>query len=213
MQQGDPAWIGYTYAILIFVGAAFCVLCESQYFRNVMRVGFRVRSTMVAAIFRKALRLTHDSRRRFPSGKITNMITTDANALQQICQQLHGLWSAPFRIVLSMALLHQQLGVASLFGSMMLVLLFPIQTFIISRMRKLTTEGLHWTDKRVGLMNEILAAMDTVKCYAWEDSFQSKIQGIRTDELSWFQKAQTLGAVCLTHSDKISQFNDDTVSC
>lgn len=30
-------------------------------------------------------------------------------------------------------------------------------------MRKLTKEGLQWTDKRVGITNEILASMDTVK--------------------------------------------------
>lgn len=30
-------------------------------------------------------------------------------------------------------------------------------------MRKLTKEGLQWTDRRVSLTNEILAAMDTVK--------------------------------------------------
>ncbi|CAL5345398.1 unnamed protein product [Camellia sinensis] len=36
-------------------------------------------------------------------------------------------------------------------------------TFVISKMRKLSKEGLQRTDKRVGLMNEILAAMDTVK--------------------------------------------------
>jgi hypothetical protein len=33
----------------------------------------------------------------------------------------------------------------------------------MSKMRKLTKEGLHRTDKRVSLMNEILAAMDSVK--------------------------------------------------
>jgi hypothetical protein len=41
----------------------------------------------VAAIFRKSLKLTHEGRKNFPSGKITNMITTDANALQ-VC----SLW-------------------------------------------------------------------------------------------------------------------------
>lgn len=72
-------------------------------------------------------------------------------------------------------------------------------------------------------MNEILAAMDTVKyveiekhaytsylyaalvsylllvyfhrCYAWEKSFQSRVQDIRNDELSWFCRAQILSAV------------------
>ncbi|XP_044496376.1 ABC transporter C family member 2-like isoform X4 [Mangifera indica] len=193
-QRGDPAWTGYAYAFLIFVGVSTGVLCEAQYFQNVWRVGFQLRSTLVAAIFRKSLRLTHESRKNFPSGKITNMITTDANALQQICQQLHGLWSAPFRITMAMVLLYQQLGVASLFGSLILVLMVPVQTIMISKMRKMTKEGLQRTDKRVSLMNEILAAMDTVKCYAWEKSFRSRVQSIRNDELSWFRKAQLLSA-------------------
>ncbi|KAI9385627.1 hypothetical protein POPTR_011G091200v4 [Populus trichocarpa] len=194
MQEGDPAWIGYVYAFSIFAGVVFGVLCEAQYFQNVMRVGYRLRATLVAAVFRKSLRLTHEGRRKFASGKITNLMTTDAEALQQICQSLHTLWSAPFRIIVAMVLLYQQLNVASLLGALMLVLLFPIQTFVISRMQKLSKEGLQRTDKRIGLMNEILAAMDTVKCYAWESSFQAKVQGVRDDELSWFRKASLLGA-------------------
>jgi hypothetical protein len=38
----------------------------------------------VAAVFRKSLRLTHESRRKFASGKITNLMTTDAEALQVV---------------------------------------------------------------------------------------------------------------------------------
>ncbi|GAU35883.1 hypothetical protein TSUD_383750 [Trifolium subterraneum] len=158
MQNGDPAGMGYIYAFAIFVGVVFGVLCEAQYFQNVMRVGYRLRSTL------------------------------------QICQSLHTLWSAPFRITIAMVLLYQELGVASLLGALLLVLMFPLQTVIISRMQKLSKEGLQRTDKRIGLMNEILAAMDTVKCYAWESSFQSRVENVRNDELSWFRKASLLGA-------------------
>ncbi|KAF3325693.1 ABC transporter C family member 2-like protein [Carex littledalei] len=195
MQRDDPVWNGYIYAFSLFAGVALGVLCEAQYFQNVMRTGLRLRTTLVAAVFRKSLRLTPESRRKFASGKITNLMTTDAEALQQICQQLHSLWSAPFRIIIAVVLLYSQLGVASLVGALMLVFLFPIQTLVISRMQKLTKEGLQRTDKRIGLMNEVLAAMDSVKCYAWEQSFQSKVQGIRNDELSWFRKAQLLAAL------------------
>ncbi|KAK7303090.1 hypothetical protein RJT34_13989 [Clitoria ternatea] len=194
MQNDEPAWNGYLYAFSIFAGVVFGVLCEAQYFQNVMRVAFRLRSTMVAAVFRKSLRLTHEARKQFTVGKITNLMTTDAEALQQVCQSLHTLWSAPLRIVISLVLLYQELGVASLLGALMLVFMFPLQTFIISRMQKLSKEGLQRTDKRIGLMNEILAAMDTVKYYAWESSFQSKVHDIRNDELSWFRKASLLGA-------------------
>ncbi|XP_052481316.1 ABC transporter C family member 12 isoform X4 [Gossypium raimondii] len=194
MQRGDPAWVGYIYAFLMFLGVLCVVLLEAQYMQNVWRVGFRLRSTLVAAIFHKSLRLTHEARKNFPSGKITNMITTDATALQQICQQLHVLWSAPFRIIISMVLLYQQLGVASLLGSVILVLMVPLQTIVISKMRIMTKEGLQWTDRRVSLMNEILVAMDTVKFYAWEKSFQTRVHSIRNDELSWLRRAQLLSA-------------------
>ena len=36
----------------------------------------------VAAVFRKTLRLTHEGKKRFASGRITNLITTDVEALQ-----------------------------------------------------------------------------------------------------------------------------------
>ncbi|KAI3937783.1 hypothetical protein MKW98_024549, partial [Papaver atlanticum] len=63
MQAGEPARIGYIYAFLIFVGVVLGVLSEAQYFQNVMRVGYRLRATLVAAVFRKSLRLTHEGRR------------------------------------------------------------------------------------------------------------------------------------------------------
>ena len=44
-----------------------------------------------------------------------------------------------------------------------LFLSFCKETVVISRMQKLSKEGIQRTDKRIGLMNEILAAMDTVK--------------------------------------------------
>ncbi|KAJ7969064.1 ABC transporter C family member 2-like [Quillaja saponaria] len=194
MQRGDPAWIGYIYAFSIFVGVSFGVLWEAQFYQNVLRVGFRLRSTLVAAVFQKSLRLTHEGRKKFSSGKIMNLMTTDADALQQICVQLHELWSAPFRIIIALILLYQQLGVASILGPLMLLLMLPLQIFVISKMRKLTKEGLQWTDKRVGLVNEILFAMDTIKCYAWETSLQSKVQTIRNDELLCFRKAQLVSA-------------------
>lgn len=47
--------------------------------------------------------------------------------LQQICQSLHTIWSAPLRITVALVLLYQQLGVAALLGALMLVLMFPVQ--------------------------------------------------------------------------------------
>ncbi|GLT85719.1 hypothetical protein SLE2022_038990 [Rubroshorea leprosula] len=44
-------------------------------------------------------------------------------------------------------------------------------------------------------MNEILTAMNTVKCYAWEKNFQSRVQSIQNEELSWYHQAKLLSAL------------------
>ncbi|KAI5074503.1 hypothetical protein GOP47_0010464 [Adiantum capillus-veneris] len=163
--------------------------------QNVMRVGFHIRSAMIAAVFCKTLRLTQEGKRSFASGRITNLITTDVEALQQILQQLHSLWSAPLRIIIAIVFLFYQLDWSLLVGASVLLLLFPFQTFIISRMQRFTKAGLLRTDKCIGLMYEILGAMDFVKCYAWESSFTTKVLDIRKDELGWFRRAQVLAAV------------------
>lgn len=115
LQNREPVWHGYAYAASIFVGVLLGVVCEGQYFQNVMRVGMRTRSTLVAAVFRKSLRLTQAGRKGFTAGKITNLMTTDAEALQQICQQLHSLWSSPLRIIIAIFLLYRQVRLC-LFG-------------------------------------------------------------------------------------------------
>lgn len=61
-----------------------------------------------------------------------------------------------------------QFALALLYGHSYKKLTFVLilhlyQTFVISKMQKLSKEGLQRTDKRIGLMNEVLAAMDTVK--------------------------------------------------
>ncbi|CAI5980420.1 unnamed protein product [Closterium sp. NIES-65] len=195
MQSDEPAWHGYIYATIIFLGLVGGVICEAQYFQSVMRVGFQLRQAMVAAVFSKSLRLSHSGRQGFSTGRITNMMTNDAESLQMVCQQLHGLWSAPLRILVCVFLLYQQLGVASLLGLLMLLLMIPAQAVIVNRVQKLVKASLQRSDKRVALMSEVLAAMDVVKSYTWEESFQSKVARVRADEMGQISKAQYIMAI------------------
>lgn len=45
------------------------------------------------------------------------------------------------------------------------------------------------------LSNNFDGCWKWIRCYAWENSFHSKVESIRNDELSWFRKAALLGAV------------------
>ena len=40
LQRGDPAWIGRIYAFSIFLGVSLGLLCEAQYYQNVIVLVF-----------------------------------------------------------------------------------------------------------------------------------------------------------------------------
>ena len=50
-------------------------------------------------------------------------------------------------------------------------------------------------DQRIKLMNEVLNGMKVLKLYAWELSFQEKVNAIRNMELDILKTGAYLGAV------------------
>ena len=48
-----PSWQGYFYAVLLFVTAVIQSLCLHQYFHRCFKVGMRVRSAVIHAVYSK----------------------------------------------------------------------------------------------------------------------------------------------------------------
>lgn len=78
-------------------------------------------------VFNKVLFLTPGAQARFTSGRIFNLVTSDAETLQQLCQNLLGVVSSPARIIGAVVLLYAQLGPASLVALVTLIIMMPIQ--------------------------------------------------------------------------------------
>lgn len=82
---------------------------------------------MFAQTRRKILVLRSDARETYSRGFIYNLVTSDADNLQQLCSQVFALISAPLRIIIAMILLYSQLGCAAFAAFVLLVLVIPIQ--------------------------------------------------------------------------------------
>ena len=61
------------------------------------------------------------------SGRIFNMVTSDVEMLQMLCQSIMGIISSPLRIIIAMLLLYFQLGPAALVALAVLTLMMPMQ--------------------------------------------------------------------------------------
>ena len=60
---------GYIFASVLFLTICLRTLVENQYFQAVVRLGFRLRSAITAAVYRKSLRLSPVARQDVPIGK------------------------------------------------------------------------------------------------------------------------------------------------
>uniref|UniRef100_A0A8C4GY09 ATP-binding cassette, sub-family C (CFTR/MRP), member 12 n=1 Tax=Dicentrarchus labrax TaxID=13489 RepID=A0A8C4GY09_DICLA len=79
---------------------------------------------------------------------------------------------------------------AVLFGSFVLCapVLFIVCIFFLAKLiNKFRWKAILITDSRVRTMNEILNSIKLIKMYAWEDSFETKIAGLRKTEKKHLQ--------------------------
>ena len=87
------------------------------------------------------------------------------------------------QIVMSVILLYDEIGLASLAGVSIIFVLFPLQ-FILGRVqRKIDQVKMKVKDERIRVTNEALSGIKVIKLYGWEPPFEEKIEEIRKREL------------------------------
>ncbi|CAD1468702.1 unnamed protein product, partial [Heterotrigona itama] len=187
-------WKGYFYAVLLLLTAVFQTLVLSQYFHRMFLVGLRIRTALIAAIYRKALRISNSARKESTVGEIVNLMSVDAQRFMDLTAYINMIWSAPLQIILALYFLWDILGPAVLAGLAVLLILIPINVLITNRVKTLQIRQMKHKDERVKLMNEVLNGIKVLKLYAWEPSFEEQILKIRTKEIKVLKETAYLNS-------------------
>ncbi|CAI8018869.1 Multidrug resistance-associated protein 1 [Geodia barretti] len=135
-DRDEPDWKGYFYAALLFVTAVVQSLFLHQYFHRCFTLGMRMRSAIVAAIYKKALCLNNKSRREKTVGEIVNLMSVDAQRFMDLMTYFHLIWSAPLQIVLALLFLYFTMGVSIFAGFALMILMIPFNAAIAAKSRK-----------------------------------------------------------------------------
>ena len=188
--------IGIAYIVLLFFASFFQSVFLHQYFHICFRIGMHVRTALVTAIYQKALRLSPSARQEKTTGDIVNLMSIDAQRMQALLRNrffhchsscilayLHVVWSAPLQILVSLYLLWGQIGVSSLAGFGVMLLLVPLNAYSAKIMRQRQKELMQAKDQRVKLTNEVFSSIKVIKLYGWEQKFGEKISEVRENEL------------------------------
>ncbi|KAL6466399.1 hypothetical protein MHYP_G00242030 [Metynnis hypsauchen] len=188
-------WQGYIYAVLLVIVAFLQSVFLQQYFHRCFVLGMKVRTAIMAAVYKKALVVSNDARKESTVGETVNLMSADAQRFNDVTNFIHLLWSCPLQIILSIVFLWIELGPSVLAGLLVMVLMVPINGLLATKSKTFQMKNMKLKDRRMKIMNEILNGIKILKLYAWEPSFEAQVQDIRDQELKVMKKFAYLSAV------------------
>ncbi|UJR17739.1 hypothetical protein I4U23_004637 [Adineta vaga] len=183
-----PSYVGYLYAIGLGLSTLLQALMHQQHFLRITRVGMHVRIALSSIIYKRLLSLPTNAILQTTTGQLVNLISNDASKFEDLSLVLHQLWSAPLEAIISFIFIWNQIGVPTLFGYGILLLLVPLQTFFSRKSGKYRKNTMEWSDKRVKVINEILVGCQIVKMYRWEEALENVVYDARKNELKNIRK-------------------------
>ncbi|XP_005352384.1 canalicular multispecific organic anion transporter 1 [Microtus ochrogaster] len=182
-DPGTYSWVGFVFAILMFVVSLIQSFCLQSYFQLCFVLGMSVRTTVMASVYKKALKLSNMARRQYTIGETVNLMSVDAQKLMDVTNYFQLTWSTVLQIVLSIFFLWRELGPSVLAGVGVMVLLIPVNAVLATKNRMIQVKNMKYKDKRLKIMNEILSGIKILKYFAWEPSFRDQVLSLRKKEL------------------------------
>jgi ATP-binding cassette, subfamily C (CFTR/MRP), member 1 len=100
--------IGYAFGILGF--ALLGTLLNNRYFQIANVQVVRAKSALTYMIYEKSMRLSAAARQNFTAGKVTTLISSDLNRMEQFLLMCNQIWMSPIQIIVIIALLIYSIG-------------------------------------------------------------------------------------------------------
>ncbi|XP_072965650.1 ABC transporter C family member 8-like isoform X1 [Typha angustifolia] len=165
-------------------------LSQRHWFFGSRRLGMRMRSALMAAVFQKQLKLSSQGRRNHSTGEIVNYIAVDAYRLGEFPFWLHLAWSQPLQLILAIVLLFWSVGLGALPGLVPLVICGILNVPFAKMLQHYQSKFMFAQDERQRATSEVLNNMKIIKLQSWEEQFRKAIETLRDAEMKWLGQTQ-----------------------
>ena len=78
---------------------------NNHYGNRINRIAFRIRCSVVGALFKKSTALSTGGKAVYSAGEIVNMMSNDADRCRNLIVQINQLWMLPFNFAFALYLL------------------------------------------------------------------------------------------------------------
>ena len=104
-----PISYGLKLTFAVTISQLTMSFCLRHYFLKCYKFGLKIRTAIMVAVYEKALVLSAGERHTRSLGEITNLMSIDAQRLQELTTYLHAVWFSFYQIGFALFLLWQQL--------------------------------------------------------------------------------------------------------
>ncbi|XP_058478651.1 ATP-binding cassette sub-family C member 4-like [Solea solea] len=188
--------LGYT-AGFCFSSLVISLVHHFQFFL-LQRTGWRIRVAVGHMIYKKTLCLSNSAIIKTTTGQIVNLLSNDVNMFDELTIFLHYIYIGPVQVAIVIILLWFRMGLTSLAGLGVIVMLLPIQVCCGAFYSKYRQLSANLTDNRIRIMNEVVSGMRIIKMYAWEKPFTALVTDVRREEIAGIIKSSYVRGVLLT---------------
>ncbi|KAL5996742.1 Multidrug resistance-associated protein 5 [Asimina triloba] len=180
---------GYILASVFFTAKLVETLTTRQWYLGVDILGMHVRSALTAMVYRKGLKLSSTARQSHTSGEIVNYMAVDVQRVGDYSWYLHDIWMLPMQIILALAILYKNVGIASI-ATLIATIVSILVTIPLAKMQEDYQDRLMAAkDDRMRKTSECLRNMRILKLQAWEDRYHLILEEMRNVEFTWLRKA------------------------
>lgn len=180
---------GYVLAGTFFGAKLIETLTTRQWYLGVDILGMHVRSALTAMVYQKGLKLSSAAKQSHTSGEIVNYMAVDVQRVGDYSWYLHDIWMLPMQIVLALAILYKNVGIASI-ATLIATIISIVVTVPIAKIQEGYQDKLMTAkDERMRKTSESLRNMRILKLQAWEDRYRMRLEEMRDVEFKWLRKA------------------------
>ncbi|XP_006651027.3 ABC transporter C family member 13 [Oryza brachyantha] len=180
---------GYILASVFFVAKLLETLTARQWYLGVDVMGIHVKSGLTAMVYRKGLRLSNASRQSHTSGEIVNYMAVDVQRVGDYAWYFHDIWMLPLQIILALAILYKNVGIAMVSTLVATVLSIAASVPVAKLQEHYQDKLMASKDERMRKTAESLKNMRILKLQAWEDRYRLQLEEMRNVECKWLRWA------------------------
>ncbi|KAK8955659.1 ABC transporter C family member 8 [Platanthera guangdongensis] len=165
-------------------------LSQRHWFFDSRRTGMRMRSSVMAALYQKELKISSHARSRHSTGEIVNYIAVDAYRLGEFPWWFQMAWSLPLQLLFSVAILFGTVGKGALPGIVPLVIFGFLNVPVAKMLQHFQSQFMVAQDERLRSTSEVLNNMKIIKLQSWEEKFRNRVESLRGAEFKWLKETQ-----------------------